>query len=177
MDISIKTKQGWKRVTGLKTSGPVAFRDVVVPIDLSNVNEPFAEIAISSGFMFWDLDYAAMDYSENEIFNTERQRPVMATDETGNKVTNELSNADGNYLIQPAPGNVTTITYNYHKPSPGQAQTYILHSKGWYETIRNFQGDPDVTFLQQFKKAGAFPRFSLDLYRKEQAVSETTAKK
>ena len=164
-------------ITGLKTSGPVAYRSVVVPIDFAGTDESFTEIRLSSGFMFWDIDYAAMDYSENEIFKIERQLPVMAIDETGKIVSSELSAADEKYLIQPVPGNVTTITYNYHQPADGQSQTYILHSKGWYETKREFKGKPDIAFLQQFKKAGAFSKFSLDTYRKEQALLETTAKK
>jgi hypothetical protein len=118
-----------------------------------------------------------MDYSENEIFAIEKQLPANATDETGKNVSNELGAADGDHLVQPEPGNVTTITYNYHKPLDGQAQTYILHSKGWYETIRDFQGQPDVTFLQQFQKEGAFARFSLELYSKEQQQHSSTAKK
>src|SRR5205085_11470835 len=129
------------------------------------------------GFLFWDIDYAAMDYSENEILSIEKQLPVLATDETGKIVSNELSAADAKYLIQPVPGNVTTITYNYHKPVDGQAQTYILHSKGWYETKREFKGKPDIAFLQQFKKAGSFPKFSMELYKAEQASLETTVKK
>jgi hypothetical protein len=101
----------------------------------------------------------------------------MATDETGKIVSHELSAPDGNYLIQPVPGNVTTITYNYHQPSEGQSQTYILHSKGWYETKREFKGKPNIVFLEQFKKPMAFPKFSLELYKKEQSLQETTAKK
>jgi hypothetical protein len=177
LTVSIKTKHGWKQVAALKTTGPVAFRDIIVPLDLSGIAEPFVEIQISSGFMFWELDYVAMDYSENEIFAIEKQLPANATDETGKNVSNELGAADGDHLVQPEPGNVTTITYNYHKPLDGQAQTYILHSKGWYETIRDFQGQPDVTFLQQFKKEGALARFSLELYSKEQQQHSSTAQK
>lgn len=177
LKVSIKTSQGWKSVEGLKTPGPVAYRSIVVPIDLSHIDEPFTEIKLSSGFMFWDIDYAAMDYSENEIFSVAKQMPVMAIDETGKIVSNELSAPDGNYLIQPVPGNVTTITYNYHKPGKGMMQTYILHSKGWYETKREFTGKPDIAFLQQFKKPGAFPKFSLELYKKEHSTQQTTAKK
>ena len=177
LKVSVKTKEGWKIVTGLKTSGPVAFRSVVIPLDLTGTDEPITEIKLSSGFMFWEIDYAAMDYSNNEIFSIERQLPAMAIDESGKIVVNELSTPDGHYLIQPVPGNVTTITYNYHQPQKGQAQTYILHSKGWYETKREFKGKPDIAFLQQFKNAGAFSKFSLELYKKEKAVQETTAKK
>lgn len=176
LTVAIKTKKGWKQVAALKTTGPVAFRDVIIPIDVSGITEPFVELRVSSGFMFWEMDYAGMDYSENEIFSIDKQRPVKATDEKGNDVTGELTEADGSHLDQPEPGNISTVTYNYHKPLEGQAQTYILHSKGWYETIREFQGPPDITFLRQFKKEGAFAKFSLELYNKEQRNHPVTVK-
>ena len=169
LTVSVKTKQGWKKVSAINTIGPVAFRDIVVPLDFAESVENIAEVKISSGFRFWELDYAALDCSENEILKIERQLPVIATDETGSKVSHKLLAADGNTLDQPQPGNVTTITYNYLKPLNGEVQTYILHTKGWYETIRDFEGKPNVTFLQHFKKAGAFATFSLELYNKEHA--------
>ena len=175
LTVSVKTKQGWKMVTGLKTSGPMTYRDVLVPLDLSNASESFTHVKLSSGFMFWELDYAALDYSENDIFNIEKQKPVIAIDEAGKNVAPELSESDGNYLIQPQPGNVTTVTYKYSQPQEGQINTYILHSKGWYETIRHFNGKPNLAFLNQFKKPGSLSKFSVDLYRKGRASTETTA--
>jgi hypothetical protein len=177
LTVSLKTKNGWRHIAGLKTTGPIAFRDIVIPLDLTDITDPFVEIQVSSGFMFWELNYAAIDYSENEIISIDKQLPVTATDEAGKNVSDELAAADGNHLVQPQPGNVTTISYNYNKPSDGRVQTYILHSKGWYETIRDFHGHPDVTFLQQFKKEGAFARFSLEQYSNEQTARPVTAKK
>lgn len=176
LKVSLKTKDGWTTITSLKTSGPIAYRDVVVPLDLSSSQESFTQIKLSSGFMFWELDYAAVDESANEIVNIETQQPLSAIDEAGNNVSNALAAADGNYLVQPVPGNVTTVTYNYHAPLEGQTNTYILHSRGWYETIRDFKGKPDLAFLDQFKKPGGLSKFSVEMYRKEKSIIETTAK-
>lgn len=174
LKVSLKTAAGWKTVTSLKTSGPVAYRDVVVPLDLLNIQEPFTQIKLSTGFLFWELDYAAMDESDNEIFNIEKQPPLIALDEAGINVSKELATADGHYLVQPKPGNVTTVTYKYYPPNEGQTNTYILHSKGWYETLRDFKGKPKVAFLNQFKKPGGLSKFSVEMYSK--SISESTAK-
>ena len=149
----------------------------MLPLDPSDVARAQVELKLTTAFMFWELDYAGIDYTENEIISIEKQVPVNAIDETGQNVSDMLAAADGNHLVQPEPGNITTISYDYHKPLEGQAQTYILHSKGWYETIRDFRGQPDVTFLQQFKKEGALASFSLELFSKEQAAQAITAKK
>ena len=166
LKVSVKTSQGWRTVADITTTGPVAAREMVVPVDLSSVKESFTEIKLSSGFMFWEIDYAAIDYSDNENITIEKLLPATAIDEKGSDVSDELSKADGLYLEQPMPGNITTITYNYHVPQDGKTQTFILHCKGYYEHVRDFKGKPDIAFLKQFKQPNAFPAFSLKSYKK-----------
>jgi hypothetical protein len=178
LQVSVKTTEGWKIIANLTTIGPVATREMVVPVDLSLITEPFTDIKLSSGFMFWEIDYAAMDYSDNEIFTTEKLLPAIATDENDTDVSYKLSKADGLHLEQPLPGAVTTITYNYPVAEEGKLQSYFLHSKGYYEQVRDFKGKPDIAFLKQFKRPGAFPKFSLDMYKKEKQLnSANTVKK
>ena len=64
------------------------------------------------------------------------------------------------------PGTVATLAYKW-KPvkSSDEAYTFILHTKGYYEHVRNFKGSPDKKFLAGFKKPGAFPQFSLQRFK------------
>ena len=79
----------------------------------------------------------------------------------------DLQNEDGIYLTQPAIGNTATIEYNAAPMTDAsKTQTYILHTKGYYEHVRNFTNKPNVAFLNQFKKPGAFPLYGLSLYKK-----------
>jgi len=128
--------------------------------------------------MFWEIDYAAIDYSDNKSFSVQQLLPAAAVDETGKNVLDKLVSADGNYLEQPLPGTVTTITY-HSKPVPdGKTQTYILHTKGYYEHVRNFEGGPKIAFLEQFKKPNGFPKYSIEMYKKMHSANlETLAVK
>jgi hypothetical protein len=175
LEVSVKTKDGWKRMTRITTVGPLATRQVVVPIDMSETTGEFVDVRLSCGFMFWEIDYAAIDYSEENAFVVQKLQPVAAKDETGKDVLALLQTEDRQYLEQPHIGNVATITYKgASTPGPDQAQTFILKTKGYYEHIRNFENKPDIGFLQQFKKPGAFPVYGMALYKKISAENLKT---
>lgn len=172
LEVSVKTATGWKKVTDITTIGPVATRAIVVPLDLTDANEPVTEIKLNSGFMFWEMDYAAIDYSPDTPLNIETIAPGSATDETGKDVLALLSTADGNYLEQPVPGTVATITYHYTPTNdPGKTTSYILHTRGYYIHVRHFSNKPNVSFLKQFRQPNAFPGYSLALFKQFRAAN------
>jgi hypothetical protein len=167
LEISIKTAAGWEKITDLTTIGPLATRDIIVPVDLVNSTEDFIEIKLSSGFLFWEIDYAGVDYSGDKTFSTQKLNPSGAIDETGKNVLPVLLNEDAVYLAQPDIGNTATISYKPDALKDGsKARTYILHTRGYYEHVRNFTNSPNVAFLNQFKTPGAFPLYGLGLYKK-----------
>lgn len=45
--------------------GPLAARDLVVPVDLRKHTGEEVRLRVESGFLFWELDYAAMDFTED----------------------------------------------------------------------------------------------------------------
>jgi hypothetical protein len=165
--VEVKTNNGWKRITDITTIGPLATRNIVVPLDLSASTEPFIELRLSSGFMFWEIDYAGIDYSAGNNFTLQKIDPTKATDELGKDILPDLQKEDAAYLAQPDIGNIATIIY---KAAPlnddAKTRSYILHTKGYYEHIRDFKNPPDLKFLEQFKKPGAFPLFGMQLYKR-----------
>jgi hypothetical protein len=167
LEIAISTEQGWRTTASLTTIGPLAFRETAIAIDLSAIKEDMITIKLSSGFMFWEIDYAAIDYSTNGSYKIEKLDPWKARDESGKNVLPQLEKEDGVYLDQPLIGNVTTLVYKSKSLPHGQERvTYILETKGYYEHIRDFKTPPDTRFLQQFTQPGAFPAYSMSLYKK-----------
>ncbi|MEP7373696.1 MAG: hypothetical protein ABI675_09935 [Chitinophagaceae bacterium] len=167
LEISVKTKEGWKKITDITTIGPLATREIVVPVELPASDESIAAIKLSSGFMFWEIDYAALDFTDDNSFTIQKLTPSSAKDETGNNVLAKLQKEDGLYLEQPKIGNTATLTYKAKINSdPSKTQTYILEARGYYEHIRDFKNKPDVNFLSQFKKPNGFPVYGMQLYKK-----------
>lgn len=165
LSISIKTNTGWKDVACLTTTGPVATREVIVPLaELPADNE--LQVKLSSGFLFWEIDKVAIDYSPNEAFTVKEYTPVTAWDEVNKNVLPLLQKEDGIYCKQPVPGNIATLTYDYTPVNNAAlTQTFILHTKGYYTHVRHFKGGMNKAFLQQFKQRDAFTTFSKQRYQ------------
>jgi hypothetical protein len=52
------------------------------------------------------------------------------------------------------------------KLSENQRQSFFLHTRGYYELIRDFEGFPNLVELKKFKKNGYFSDFSRATYLK-----------
>jgi hypothetical protein len=167
LEISVKTTQGWKKLADITTIGPLATREIVVPVELPETDEVYSEIKLSAGFMFWEIDYAAMDFSDDNAITIQKLPPIVATDEKGMNILRQLQNEDAVYLEQPEIGNTATLVYNAAvNTDPSKVQTCLLHAKGYYEHIRDFKNKPDVKFLSQFRQPGALPVYGMQLYQK-----------
>ena len=116
--------------------------------------------------MFWELDYAAVDFCPEAEYTVNVLTPKKALDENGKDVTDLISKADGRYMVQPVPGNAADIDYTFTAdPDSSLTQTFILHAKGYYEHVRNYQGYPRIAFLKQFAKPNALSKYSFKLYQ------------
>ncbi|NNV55366.1 hypothetical protein [Limnovirga soli] len=168
LTIAVQTGNGWQTQQTLTTFGPLANRETAIPIDISQVPNGKINVQLSCGFMFWEIDYAAIDFSNDATtLQVAKLLPQKATDETGKNVLPLLLKEDNIFLEQPLPGNAAIIEYAYTPlQDTAKTQTYILHAKGYYEHIREYTNAPDMTFLQQFKQPAALSNYSMALYKK-----------
>lgn len=167
MEVSLKVKNGWQVIKDIQVLGPAVNRKLVVPIDITDADNETLQIKLSSGFLFWEIDYAAIDYTQNSDLSVTIVSPQKAIDENSNDVLAKLINPDANYLEQPSIGNTVTINYPYTPVTdPEKTQSFILHTKGYYTHYGDFKNKPDIKFLKQFKNPGALPAFSLALFKK-----------
>lgn len=172
LHIELNTGNGWQNAADITTFGPLANRETVVPLDLTNVTGNSINIRLSTGFMFWDIDYAAIDFTNEAAYEVSTLKPVKATDETGRNVMQLIMSEDGKYMEQPVPGNAAVIEYAYQpRRDSHKTQTFILHAKGYYEHVRDYKGSLDLPFLEQFKKPDALSAYSMKLYKETIANS------
>ena len=113
LKISVLVNNTWQTQHELITTGPLATREMVLPIDISGVNQSDINVRLSTGFMFWEIDYAAIDFSKDVPMQINTLHPLKATDERGSDVLSLLIKEDAVYLQQPVPGNAAVIEYTY----------------------------------------------------------------
>ncbi|MCF7567651.1 hypothetical protein L3X37_04635 [Sabulilitoribacter arenilitoris] len=164
LSIYLKTRHGWKLVEQIKTVGPMATRDMAVAINLDEVEGAKVQIKLETGFMFWEVDYVGMDFSDNIDLSINQISPSEAIDQNGNNVTSFLLENDKKYFTQPNMGDEVIVKFSAEKPEPGLTQTVFLKNRGYYNYIRDYKGVPDFEKLQGFREDNTFTRFSEKAY-------------
>ena len=163
LSVYVKTETGWRFIDYFNSIGPLASRDIVMPIDITQIKGDTITIKLECGFMFWEVDYAAMDFSENIASETYQLKALSAIDEKGFDVSSLIATTDDNYLIQPEIGNVVTVTYQAPIKNDLE-QSIFLHSRGYYEYIRDYKNLPNISNLRSFKNKGSFTSFAKKHY-------------
>lgn len=166
LSVYVKQHNGWVRVEYFHTVGPLAAREFVIPLDLSATAGEAVEVKVETGFMFWELDYAAMDFSANTAVDL-RKAPLLAANGTnGVDWRAALQATDENYMTQLTIGEVTQLEFASPPAPAGKTQTAFLHTRGYYELIREFTGPPQIRELKKFRTPGYFAEFSRAEYLK-----------
>lgn len=108
LKVYVETAHGWQLVEHVPMVGPLAARDLVVPIPLADVASSQVRVKLEAGFMFWEVDYAALDGSPDQATTLEKCCPLSAVDEHGVDHRADLA-ADAQYLHQYHPGTEVTL--------------------------------------------------------------------
>ena len=177
LEILIKNNEEWTLIESLNMVGPLAFRDIVVPINLKGNSSKPLEIMLRCGFMFWEVDKVAADFSENLPVIVNNLKPFRAIDQDGNDVFKFLTEKDDQYLVQPNIGDQVYVSFKSNSEEIKEGKvTVFLENRGYYEYIRNFSGNPNKSELMTFRNPGTFAKFSEKMYYEftsgEQALEE-----
>jgi hypothetical protein len=166
LTIYLKQNGQWKLIDYLNPVGPLAYRELVVPIDFSNSDAENIELKLETGFMFWQIDYAAMDYTPGARLTINRLNPIQALGTGDLNWTQALKGIDGNYMAQETSNQITEIVFPADPAPRGMVQSLFLHTSGYYELIREFQGAPQILELNKFRVPGYFSEYSRTEYLK-----------
>ncbi len=157
-----QTEDGWEFIDYYNiTAGQ---RDMLLPIEISQGEKEKIKIKLECGFNFWELDYAAIDFSDDIQFEVNYIQSAEAIDEKGNDISDQISKDDEIYLCQLNIGEEASLTYDAISVPEKMKQTVILHTKGYYTKIRNYNEKRKLFALIKFKKPGRFSTFSKEHY-------------
>jgi len=176
LSIYIQQAGEWQLADEVMTVGPLADRELVIPLDLSSIAGETVAIKIETGFMFWELDYAALDFTDNQALEVTHWQPLRAFGTGQQDWTTALAATDEQYMAQEQVGEVTELVFPVPPVPAGQVQTVFLHTRGYYELIREFSGLPKIAELNKFKTPGYFSDFSRASYLRVLDQEERLAK-
>ncbi|MEO7265909.1 MAG: hypothetical protein ABIW38_13410 [Ferruginibacter sp.] len=161
--VYIKKEGQWVAVDYFSTPGNTAQRDMIMNIDISSIKTDNIELKLETAYRFWDIDYAAMDFSESNILKTELINPSMASKLTSlNEKDNLLAN-DKQYCKLTG-DEFLNLEFNVDAVDTEIQHSYFLSCSGYYHSLVNYTGKPNTLLLMNFKKSGAFSNYSRARY-------------
>ncbi len=163
--VSVKDKGRWKYVDYFPTSGNTRARDLIMNLDLSEFgNSDHVQIRLQTTFMFWDLDYVGMDFSQENSYqvsvipacNKFKEQPV-----TG--VVGQFPNNQSSVEIKD--GEKLNLEFEINGDGGNDSKnSFFLAGKGYYHDNTSFEGKPRYAELLRFAGKGAFDKYSREKY-------------
>lgn len=162
--VSVKQKDGWKFNDYFLTSGNAMLRDLIMQLDLSEFkNEDHVQVRLQTTYMFWDLDYAGMDFSETDSYKTSfvQASGLFKSSNAGKMDTITTAGP----ALQIKGSEQLHVEFDLAaSPGKGLKNSYFLAGKGYYHDISRFDGKPQLVELNRFSGKGAFDKYSREKF-------------
>jgi hypothetical protein len=170
LSLYIEKNGRWQFVDYYNIVGPMALKEDILSFDISDIKTDNFRIKLEYGNLFWEVDYAAIDYTINIPVKHRIAQFVSAIDNKDMDVKNLLTSSDLLYYVQPEIGDAVSMKFALPEPVDSE-QTLILHSQGYYKILLNLTGEEQIKELMAFRKKGHFPEFSSELLMKQTSYS------
>jgi hypothetical protein len=157
--VYVETNKGWELTDYFPTTGNTAGRDMIMAIKIPESTQNKIRIKLESAFMFWELDFIAMDFSPDLDLKAERINVSAAinSNQPGNEIAQVISKDDQySKLLQ---NEYLNVEFNAQVNFDPQS-SYFLVSTGYYHSLKQYAGKADISQLKYFKKPGSFSKFS-----------------
>ncbi|GAA4647106.1 hypothetical protein GCM10023115_50680 [Pontixanthobacter gangjinensis] len=160
LNVYVKRNGKWVLEEKISSTGPMAFRDIGLNIDLQGVPSNEIEIKLETGLRFWEIDQAAISFSSSNTSEVKVLKPARAVTQNGVEVSRLIDKNDGEYLTQKFPGEYVEIFFEAPPIPEAYQRSLFIKNKGYYNYIRDYEGIPNFTELLKFKRPGYFTEFS-----------------
>jgi hypothetical protein len=148
----------WEMVDYYNVIGPIAMKDDIISIPLNGTESDPLRLKLEYGNFFWEIDYVGIDFSPDIEINHKVIAVETAVNQDEKDVAKKLLLDDNKYYIQPEIGDHALVTFQMPKLTE-DSRTIYLHSKGWYQVLRDPSGKPDREYLEKFRQPGHFNQF------------------
>ena len=166
----------WELLEYFVATTPLQARDLVVPLNLMSIKDPELELKLETGFKFWELDYAAMDFTPNGQVTTTFVQPTSALDQDKNNALALLADADLKYVVLKKTGDYIELLYPESAvTNAGGANAFFLYTKGYSEMNVRFEGAPEANELLKLKEPGALADYSKAEYLKRKGQAKLSS--
>jgi hypothetical protein len=113
--------------------------------------------------MFWELDYAAMDFSKDATVKITYSNPLIATTNSKDSNLKQLSLKDKDY-VSLKEEEALSVEFGALPTVKDKVHSQFLLTAGYYHNIKEYTGKAQTAKLYKFRKKGAFNQYSKAKY-------------
>jgi hypothetical protein len=154
----------WEFQDQFETPGPMAFRDDILKLDLSDIHDSEIRIKLQTGQLFWEIDRVGIDFTEDITPAVKVVKPYRATTRDSVDVLNLILADDASYYIQPKPGDEAELFFHVPDIETGNSRTIFIHGKGYYRILTNELEAKSLLYMRRFSRPAGFTKFARDSY-------------
>lgn len=163
LDVYVKKDDNWVLEESLDLVGSSMHKDLVVCLNNSSLDKDSLEVKFVTGYRLWEIDYACVDYSENEVTNITYHKLGSAALNGTNISSSKLDDIDNTFEEL---GYNDTLKISYvAKKHPETKTSYAISLTGYYKTKINQKNKIQRRELYSFKKPGQMSRYSYHLMK------------
>jgi hypothetical protein len=168
LKVYVENIQGeWQMADYFQMPGNTAKRDMIMEIDIPNTPLQTVRIKLETVFRFWEIDYAALDNTEQAGIESTWLTPANALVSTGENALDKISATDKEYVS--LTGHAYLDLQFYNLKGNHDTDSYFLCGTGYYHQSAVNANNPDLAALSQFRQPGNFQKFSIGEYEKVSA--------
>jgi hypothetical protein len=167
LPIKVHTRQpngSWKMADYIPLAGNTAMRKFILELDLPPGSTSTVDIKLETVYNFWQIDYAALDFSEQSDIRAEWISPDITQTSDQAIEAAKLAQIDEQYLVL-QDSEALNLAFTLPPNNAGH-QTFFLVGTGYYHQPAITEAGPDIRKLFAFRKPGAFQSLSLNETRK-----------
>jgi len=163
--VYVKKNGKWIFVDYFDETGPLRSRRNVMEIDISGLPEGDLELKLESGFLFWEIDSVGIDYTPDTVSSGAVASPKAGKDRSARLAARLLADDDRAYHTLHNTGDSLDLEFAAPPKVEGAKRSVFLHSKGYYQIIRQFSGKPDRAKLEGFREPLALPTLGREIFQ------------
>jgi hypothetical protein len=143
LTVEVWDGKAWTKQGSLK-AGMELWDDSLVTLNVQDIKSDELKIRLESISGFYQVDYAAVDYSEDELMEVQELNPYQSL--LNDKETVSLEMNDGKYVTLKK-GDKIDLTYKAVPEKSGWKRDYTVAIKGYYSFI-NYKNQTFFGFLK-----------------------------
>lgn len=165
LQVKVETPTGWTPRGIIYGGGPFVSEDKAYVLDIGDVPGETLRIKLAPPTQFWNIDFLAVDYSEDMEVDVMEIAPAAAGDRNDLAVVDLLAANDDRFFVMPRTGDSAELIFPAPAGRPGFDRSIFLKAGGYYDIRLEARREPQADLIEKIlAQPGSTLEYALRVY-------------